>query len=50
MKSGYLPMFAKTAHGPFNNDEWLFEIKSDGLRAIATVNGTLSLKAGTNRN
>jgi len=43
MKSGYLPMFAKTAHGPFNNDEWLFEIKWDGVRAIATGKDTVSL-------
>jgi DNA ligase D-like protein (predicted 3'-phosphoesterase) len=43
MKSGYKPMFAKTAHGPFNSDEWLFEIKWDGVRAIATVKDTVSL-------
>ncbi len=49
MKSGYLPMFAKTARGPFNNDEWLFEIKWDGIRAIATVNGTLSLRSRNDR-
>ena len=48
MKSGYLPMLAKTAPGPFNSDAWLFEIKWDGVRAIASVKDTLSLRSRNN--
>ena len=48
MKSGYLPMLARTAHGPFNSDDWLFEIKWDGVRAIASVKDTLSLRSRNN--
>ncbi len=39
----YMPMLAQTAPGPFNDDDWLFEIKWDGVRAIATVGETVSL-------
>ncbi len=49
MKSAYLPMLAKTAHGPFNSHDWLFEIKWDGIRAIATVTDRVSLKSRNNR-
>jgi DNA ligase D-like protein (predicted 3'-phosphoesterase) len=45
MTSEYQPMLAKTVHAPFNSDEWFFEIKWDGVRAIASVNDTLSLKS-----
>jgi DNA ligase D-like protein (predicted 3'-phosphoesterase) len=48
MKSGYLPMLAKSADGPFSGDEWLFEIKWDGVRAIASVRDELSLKSRNN--
>ncbi len=48
MKSGYLPMLAKSADGPFSGDEWLFEIKWDGVRAIASVKDELSLKSRNN--
>ena len=41
----YLPMLAAVAPAPFSSDDWLFEIKWDGVRAIATVAGTLSLKS-----
>ncbi|MGH7737164.1 MAG: non-homologous end-joining DNA ligase [Candidatus Tyrphobacter sp.] len=39
------PMLATLAAKPFDDDEWLFEIKWDGYRAICTVNadGALSL-------
>ena len=37
MTSEYQPMLAKTVHAPFNSDEWFFEIKWDGIRAIASV-------------
>jgi bifunctional non-homologous end joining protein LigD len=49
MKSRYLPMLAQSATGPFNSDAWLFEIKWDGVRAIAYVNDTLSLKSRNDR-
>ena len=45
MKTRYLPMLARSATGPFNSDAWLFEIKWDGVRAIAYINDTLSLKS-----
>lgn len=31
------PMLCKVADGPFNGDEWAFEIKWDGYRAIADL-------------
>ena len=43
MKRQYLPMNAKSAQGPFSSDEWLFEIKWDGIRAIAYVGEGLSV-------
>src|SRR5215510_4728158 len=33
------PMLATLAEHPFDNDEWLFELKLDGIRAIAMKNG-----------
>jgi DNA ligase D-like protein (predicted 3'-phosphoesterase) len=45
MKSRYLPMLSKPADGPFNGDEWFFEIKWDGIRAIAYVGETLSIRS-----
>ncbi len=41
----YRPMLAGTATAPFSDDSWLFEIKWDGVRAIATVGTTVSLKS-----
>ena len=38
-------MLAQSATGPFTSDAWLFEIKWDGIRAIAYVNDTLSLRS-----
>ncbi|MCU0287941.1 MAG: non-homologous end-joining DNA ligase [Acidobacteria bacterium] len=36
---GYIkPMFAKTTEKPFDDNEWLFEIKYDGYRAVAELN------------
>ena len=49
MKSGYLPMLAKTAPGPFSSDAWLFEIKWDGVRAMAYVDDMLSLRSRNDR-
>jgi bifunctional non-homologous end joining protein LigD len=45
MAGHYLPMLADTAPGPFSGDDWLFEIKWDGVRAIATVGKTISLRS-----
>ncbi len=41
----YQPMLAGTAPAPFSDDNWLFEIKWDGVRAIATVGKTVSLRS-----
>lgn len=40
-------MLATTIDEPFDDDEWLFEIKWDGYRAICTIDakGTLTLKS-----
>jgi len=38
-------MLAKSLPAPFSGSDWLFEIKWDGVRAIATVGGTLSLRS-----
>ena len=45
MASRYAPMLAALAPAPFSGDEWLFEIKWDGVRAIATVGTTVSLRS-----
>ena len=45
MAGHYLPMLADTAPGPFSGDDWLFEIKWDGVRAIAAVGKTISLRS-----
>jgi bifunctional non-homologous end joining protein LigD len=49
MKTRYLPMFAKSADAPFNGDDWLFEIKWDGIRAIAYIGKEISLKSRNGR-
>jgi bifunctional non-homologous end joining protein LigD len=41
-------MLAGTAPAPFSDDNWLFEIKWDGVRAIATVGKTVSLRSRNN--
>ena len=38
-------MLAGTAPAPFGGDDWLFEIKWDGVRAIATVGERLTLRS-----
>ena len=45
----YLPMLPESAAAPFSGDEWLFEIKWDGVRAIAYVNDTLSIRSRNDR-
>ncbi|MFC1803632.1 non-homologous end-joining DNA ligase, partial [Thermoproteota archaeon] len=39
----YQPMMARTATQPFSDPDWLFEIKWDGIRAIAYVGQELRL-------
>src|SRR2546426_10533318 len=34
------PMLATLSEKPFRNDDWFFELKLDGIRAIAVKNGT----------
>lgn len=43
----YRPMLAGTAPAPFSDESWLFEIKWDGVRAIATIGTTVSLVSRT---
>ena len=38
MKNYIKPMLAKLEKKPFDDDEWLFEIKFDGYRAVAELN------------
>src|SRR4030043_826721 len=45
MTRSYKPMLARLASQPFSGDEWIFEIKWDGFRAIAYVNEELSLRS-----
>jgi bifunctional non-homologous end joining protein LigD len=49
MKTRYRPMLSRTANGPFNGDAWYFEIKWDGVRAIAYVDEDLSLRSRNDR-
>jgi DNA ligase D-like protein (predicted ligase)/DNA ligase D-like protein (predicted 3'-phosphoesterase) len=48
-RSRYQPMLAATAPAPFSDDNWLFEIKWDGVRVIATVGTTVSLRSRNNK-
>jgi DNA ligase D-like protein (predicted ligase)/DNA ligase D-like protein (predicted 3'-phosphoesterase) len=41
----YRPMLAGVAPAPFSDDDWLFEIKWDGVRAIAVVGASVSLRS-----
>jgi bifunctional non-homologous end joining protein LigD len=44
-KTRYQPMLSRSANGPFNGDAWYFEIKWDGIRAIAYVDDVLSIRS-----
>ncbi len=41
----YKPMLAISEGTPFSSDEWIFEIKWDGIRAISYVNNELSVRS-----
>src|ERR1700674_1089353 len=46
MPSRLEPMLATLAHHPFSDPNWLFEIKWDGVRALARIeNGALALRS-----
>lgn len=50
MRRQYLPMLAGSAEKPFSSGDWIFEIKWDGIRALAYVGsgGSLSLRSRNN--
>jgi bifunctional non-homologous end joining protein LigD len=39
----YKPMLAEPAATPFSSEEWLFEVKWDGIRAIAYIGDRLQI-------
>jgi DNA ligase D-like protein (predicted ligase)/DNA ligase D-like protein (predicted 3'-phosphoesterase) len=45
MKQHYKPMLAQTADAPFNSEDWIFEIKWDGIRAISYVDNEVSIRS-----
>lgn len=45
MRLHYKPMLAKSADRPFDSEDWIFEVKWDGIRAIAYVNEELSIRS-----
>src|SRR5512139_2561474 len=40
----YKPMLARSEEIPFSSDEWIFEVKWDGIRAISYVDEELSIR------
>lgn len=44
----YTPMLARPAGRPFDDPEWMFEVKWDGVRAISYVSDTLSVRSRNN--
>lgn len=49
LPSRVLPMLATLSDRPFSDPNWLFEIKWDGVRALASVsNGALTLRSRNN--
>ena len=45
----YKPMLAKEVSKPFSGEDWVFEVKWDGFRAIAYVREPFSLKSRNGR-
>jgi DNA ligase D-like protein (predicted ligase)/DNA ligase D-like protein (predicted 3'-phosphoesterase) len=45
MRQQYKPMLAQHAEKPFNSEDWIFEVKWDGIRAISYVDGDLSIRS-----
>jgi DNA ligase D-like protein (predicted ligase)/DNA ligase D-like protein (predicted 3'-phosphoesterase) len=49
MKQHYKPMLAQHNEKPFNSEDWIFEVKWDGIRAISYVNGGFSIRSRNDR-
>ncbi|HVP25715.1 MAG TPA: non-homologous end-joining DNA ligase [Methanomicrobiales archaeon] len=49
MTGRYSPMLARDAEGPFSSPDWIFEVKWDGIRAIAYPGETLTLLSRNGR-
>jgi len=45
MRTLYKPMLARSAEKPFNSDDWIFEVKWDGIRAISYINDELMIRS-----
>ena len=41
----YKPMLASSAEAPFSSENWIFEVKWDGIRAISYLEGELSIRS-----
>ena len=44
------PMVARLVRDPFDREGWFFELKWDGFRAIAEINGQEGVKLYSRRN
>ena len=49
MRTRYHPMLAGSAESPFSGEDWLFEIKWDGIRAIAYIDSDFHILSRNNR-
>jgi DNA ligase D-like protein (predicted ligase)/DNA ligase D-like protein (predicted 3'-phosphoesterase) len=47
MMTSYKPMLAERAEAPFTAQDWIFEVKWDGIRAISYVDGEISVRSRT---
>jgi len=45
MRQHYKPMLAKVAEESFDSEDWIFEVKWDGIRAISYVNDEVSVRS-----
>jgi DNA ligase D-like protein (predicted ligase)/DNA ligase D-like protein (predicted 3'-phosphoesterase) len=45
MKQHYKPMLAQIADAPFNSEDWIFEVKWDGIRAISYLDEEVSMRS-----
>jgi|GEM_PF-116542 len=41
----YKPMFAQSADAPFDSEDWIFEVKWDGVRAMSYTGGEISVRS-----
>jgi DNA ligase D-like protein (predicted ligase)/DNA ligase D-like protein (predicted 3'-phosphoesterase) len=49
MRQQYEPMLAQNAEKPFNSEDWIFEVKWDGIRAISYVDDGLTIRSRNNK-